>query len=163
MHYTTAIWEKQACKLARSDLLLISSHSATRIVSYSYHPSLLHVSATDTTLGVGEATRDSDRDCQSWCAAKRPLGTAVGTCCFCFHPPGTATLALGACIESYTEVGGVFVRWRVSTTLAVGVAVRLGYIVLARESGRGGEEAADEATAVVDAEEGIEAAVLVAQ
>jgi hypothetical protein len=32
------------------------------------------------------------------------------------------------------------VPWRVSATLAVGVAVRLGYIVLARESGRGGEE-----------------------
>ena len=123
---------------------------------------MLHVSATDTTLGVGEATRD-DCDRQSWCAAKRPLGTAVGTCCLCFHPLEIAALALGACIESYTEVGGVFVRWRASTTLAVGVAVRLGYIVLARESGRGGEEAADEATAVVDAELGIEAAVLVAQ
>lgn len=50
-----------------------------------------------------------------------------------------------------------------STTLAVGVAVRLGYTVLARESGRGGEEAADEETAVVEAEVEIEAAVLVAQ
>jgi hypothetical protein len=34
------------------------------------------------------------------------------------------------------------VPWRESSTLAVGVAVRLGYIVLARESGRGGEETA---------------------
>ena len=161
MHYTTEIWEQQASKLARSVLLLISSHSATRTVSYSYHPSC--VRTTDTTLGVGDATRDCAR--QSWCAGKRPLGTAVGTCCFGFHPPGPvpATLALGACIESYTEVGGVFVRWRESTTLAVGVAVRLGYIVLARESGRGGEEAADEATAVVEAEVEIEAAVLVTQ
>ena len=32
--------------------------------------------------------------------------------------------------------------WRESTTLAVGVAARLGYIVLVRESGRGGEETA---------------------
>lgn len=50
-------------------------------------------------------------------------------------------------MESHTEVGGVLVRWRVFTTLAVGVAVRLGYIILARESGRGGEE--KEAAAVL--------------
>jgi len=42
-------------------ILLISRHSATQVVSYSYHPSLRRVSATDTTLGVGEATRDCVR------------------------------------------------------------------------------------------------------
>jgi hypothetical protein len=44
---------------------------------------------------------------------------------------------MGACIESHTEVcGGVFVRRPFK--LAVGVAERLGYTVLVRESGRGG-------------------------
>ena len=51
------------------------------------------------------------------------------------------TLTLGACIESHTEVGGVLVPWCESKMLAVGVVARLGYIVLARESGRGGEMA----------------------
>jgi hypothetical protein len=41
------------------------------------------------------------------------------------------------------------VRWRESITLAVGVTVRLGYIVLARESGRGGEETAAAAVLLV--------------
>jgi len=36
----------------------------------------------------------------------------------------------------------VLVLWRESITLAVGVVARLEYIVLARESGRGGEETA---------------------
>jgi hypothetical protein len=87
------------------------------------------------------------------------MAIATGPCCcLCFHPlrpTPTLALALGACIESHTEVGGVFVRWRESTTPAVGVAERLGYIVLARESGRGGEEAV-----VADVEVRAEAAVL---
>lgn len=93
---------------------------------------------TETTLGVGEATRDDDQSC----IPKRPvLGTGP-----CFL--GAATAALGACIESRTDIGGVFVRLTV-VTLAVGVADRLGYIVLARESGRGGEEAAARAAVLV--------------
>ena len=67
----------------------------------------------ETTLGVGEATRAG----QSCCFKRRPLGAE----------PCRRETTLGACIESYTDVGGVFVR--------------LGYTVLARESGRGGEDA----------------------
>jgi len=80
----------------------------------------------ETTLGVGEATRAG----QSCCFKRRPLGAE----------PCRRETTLGACIESHTDVGGVFVR--LTSTLAVGVAVRLGYTVLARESGRGGEDAA---------------------
>lgn len=108
-------------------------------LSYSYHPSPRSVNATESILGAGDGTRDCLS--QSCCCftAKRPLGKVAGLpcCCRCLQ---SLTLTLGACIESHTEVGGVLVRWRESTTLAVGVAVRLGYIVLARESGRGGEE-----------------------
>jgi hypothetical protein len=77
------------------------------------------------TLGVGEATRDGQS-----CLTRRPLGAG----------PCLRLLTLGACIESQTEVGGVCVP--LISTLAVGVVERLGYIVLARESGRGGEETA---------------------
>jgi hypothetical protein len=79
--------------------------------------------ATLATLGVGEATRDGQS-----CLTRRPLGAG----------PCLRLLTLGACIESQTEVGGVCVP--LISTLAVGVVERLGYIVLARESGRGGEE-----------------------
>jgi hypothetical protein len=110
-------------------------HKKSSFLSYSYHPSLRSVGATESTLGAGDATRDCLRQSCCCCTAKRPLRKAAG----CFQ---SLTLTLGACIESHTEVGGVLVPWRESTTLAVGVAVRLGYIVLARESGRGGEETA---------------------
>ncbi len=73
---------------------------------------------------MGEAARDD----QSW-RTKRLLGIEP-----CFRE-----ITLGACMESHTEVGGV--PTRLTPALAVGVAERLGYIVLARESGRGGEEA----------------------
>ena len=66
-----------------------------------------------------------------------------GQSCITKRLPGTgprfAVIALGACMESHTEVGGVLTR--LTPALAVGVVARLGYIVLARESGRGGEEA----------------------
>lgn len=89
-------------------------------------------------LGAGDATRDCSQSCCCF-TAKRPLDKTAGPpcCCSCLQ---SLTLTPGACIESHTEVGGVLVRWRLSTKLAVGVAVRLGYIVLARESGRGGED-----------------------
>jgi hypothetical protein len=110
-------------------------------LSYSYHPSPRSVNATESMLGVGDATRDCLRQSCCCCTAKRPLGKAAGPpcCCRCLQ---SLTLTPGAWIESHTEVGGVLVRWCVSTTLAVGVAERLGYIVLARESGRGGGETA---------------------
>jgi len=72
---------------------------------------------------VGEATREG----QSW-FTKRLLG--IEPC---------LRVTLGAWMESHTEVGGVLTR--LTPALAFGVAERLGYIVLARESGRGGEEA----------------------
>lgn len=73
-----------------------------------------------------------------------------------------AVEAVGACIESHTDVrGGVFVLWR-PFTLAVGVVERLGYTVLARELGREGKSVAV-ATAVVEpaSDSGREAAILV--
>ena len=73
---------------------------------------------------MGEAARDG----QSW-FTKRLLGTE----------PCLRETTLGAWMESHTEVGGVLTR--LTPALAFGVAERLGYIVLARESGRGGEEA----------------------
>jgi hypothetical protein len=97
--------------------------------NYSYHPSLRSVGATEATLGVGEATRDGQS-----CLTKRLPGLDTIEPSFLEE---TKT-ALGACIESHTDVGGVFVR--LISTLAVGVAARLGYTVLARESGRGGED-----------------------
>lgn len=57
-------------------------------------------------------------------------------------------LARGACIESYTDVcGGVSARR--PFMLAVGVAERLGYTVLVRESGRGGDDTLAAAAAAI--------------
>lgn len=65
----------------------------------------------------------------------------------CLRATETET-AFGAWIESHTDVGGVLVR--LMFTLAVGVTERLGYTVLARESGRGGEDIACTAPSFVD-------------
>ena len=112
MYYTTEIGEQRASQQARQ---LRSSNQQTqttaphKIVSYSNHPSWLSVGTADTTLGVGDATRECIR--QSCWAAKRLLGTDTEPCCFsCSQPLEPTVLALGACIESYTEVGGVLAR-----------------------------------------------------
>lgn len=112
-------------------------------INHSYHPSSPSVGATDTTLGVGDATRlaavTADQSYFPAANANTDLRGVAGP-----------FLLLGACIESYTDVcGGVSARR--PFTLAVGVAARLGYtvLVLVRESGRGGDEDATAAAAAV--------------
>ena len=110
---------------------------------HSYHPSSPSVGATDTTLGVGDATRlalaaaAGDQSYLDGANTARRGATAPAV-------EAGAFLLSGACIESYTDVcGGVSARRPfIMPGTAVGVAARLGYavLVLVRESGRGGDD-----------------------
>ena len=123
---------------------IIQSNINHQPLTHSYHPSSPSVGATDTTLGVGDATRFGVHSLTYLDAGGVNTDRLV---------MGAFLRLDGACIESYTDVcGGVSAR-RPLMLVAVGVAARLGYtvLVLVRESGRGGEDttAAEVVVAVV--------------